>query len=1154
MIPDGQLRLPAPKVRDGRVSPSAPVPVTKTLAVATETDVTSEDGMSTNSEDVSLDSSPEDSRVSSAVGRSYGRNSSYYTYSEVSSSRETLVGAREQTGPRFDGDTDEDDESTDSATSSQFSPPPPTAGRIGGGVSQVEQTHFPKTDGRATVEKELDETFSSEEVSDIPSAPPFSGAAEESEEIKPETSSVQVSEVKTGDCVESRKTGHFNRPSAASESSGPPDQHPARLPTFHASSRGPWHAVVSYDACVRLCLHAWSTGCMEAPMFLENECALLREAFGLQQLLLQSEEELLAKRSSQAAHEGVAPKQKKNIGKMKVQVRRVKTVMDGPTGCSISSLKPSLIKFEKIRIHFSNMSTRLFSGWRALRKIHVRVPANGSSLPRQSLAYVHASTQYLKQVSGLLKTGVTSLRNNSTSYDVVQETYSCKLRLKSLAEDDAIVMQPGSGESHVFFPDSRGDDLIVEILDPTGKDFGRVLVQLANISEDSAEKVRWWSVFREPEHQLVGRLQLYIDYSASFDDNSHLKCGSVAETVAYDLVLEVALKMQRFQQRNLLLYGSWKWLLEEFATYYGISDVYTKLRYLSYVMDVATPTSDCLHLVHDLLTPVIMKGNGKSALSHQENRILNEIKDQIEQILKLVFENYKSLDESSFSGMIDVVSSASGVPAPALTPAVKLYTLLHDVLSPEDQTNLCHYFQAAAKKRSRRHLGETDEFVANNSEPNFWDTSAMSSAYQKMTMVCKNVKNEIYTDIEIQNEDILPSFLDLPNLSASIYSTDLCNRLRAFLVACPPSGPSPTVAELVIATADFQRDLSNWNISPIQGGVDAKELFHLYIMIWIQDRRLSLLESLKLDKVKWSGVRTQHSTTPFVDEMYKRLNETIQDYHVIISRWPEYIFVLESAIADVEKATVEALEKQYADVLSPLKENLAPKKLSFKYVQKLTKRSVIAYVVPDELGILLNSMKRMLDVLRPNIEAKFKAWSSCIPDGGNAAPGDRLSEVTVMLRAKFRSYLQAVVEKLVENSKLQKATMLKKILQDSKESVGESDIRSKMNNLKEQLTNTVNHLHSVCETHVFIALSRGYWDRMGQIVLSFLENRKENRAWYKGSRVAVSILDDTFAAQMQQLLGNSLREQDLEPPRSIMEVRSILCKDTADNKAKSFYY
>lgn len=58
----------------------------------------------------------------------------------------------------------------------------------------------------------------------------------------------------------------------------------------------------------------------------------------------------------------------------------------------------------------------------------------------------------------------------------------------------------------------------------------------------------------------------------------------------------------------------------------------------------------------------------------------------------------------------------------------------------------------------------------------------------------------------------LYSFLDLPNLSACIYSNELCNRLRAFLIACPPTGPSPPVAELVIATADFQRDLNSWKI------------------------------------------------------------------------------------------------------------------------------------------------------------------------------------------------------------------------------------------------------------------------------------------------------------------------------------------------------
>lgn len=45
------------------------------------------------------------------------------------------------------------------------------------------------------------------------------------------------------------------------------------------SGQGPWYSVIAYDACVRLCLHSWARGCMEAPVFLDNECALLRDAF-----------------------------------------------------------------------------------------------------------------------------------------------------------------------------------------------------------------------------------------------------------------------------------------------------------------------------------------------------------------------------------------------------------------------------------------------------------------------------------------------------------------------------------------------------------------------------------------------------------------------------------------------------------------------------------------------------------------------------------------------------------------------------------------------------------------------------------------------------------------------------------------------------------
>ncbi|XWS21422.1 hypothetical protein CRYUN_Cryun30bG0053700 [Craigia yunnanensis] len=1207
--------LPPPaKFRSGHL-PASAIPVTSitvTGSVEDDSASASENDVTTHSEEdtvyggrYSLDSSPQDERIPNAIAHRYGNpaqrrpryaTASDYTYSDVSSSMETLMGGRGgNLGDRLgrgngrypagrDGFTEED-ESSDSAGSSEFSTT--QAGSINGRIPRsrayVSEGYVSSVPSRINVESAAEKNLNSRKLQlekfsddDIPSAPPFSSSVQE---VKQDTEHIPASEIESTQCAadshdpktfksmsgvkpehdrNNRKSDEFVRSGAGAEaataSSG---GHPARIPTFHASALGPWHAVIAYDACVRLCLHAWAKGCMEAPMFLENECALLRDTFGLQQVLLQSEEELMAKHSSELTSEAAAPKPKKIIGKLKVQVRKVKTTLDRPTGCSMSSLSLSapVIKLETIRYHLSNFQSTLSSRWQALRKIRVapRLPAS-RSFSRQSLAYMHAGTQCIKQVSGLLKIGVTSLRNSSSSYEVVQETYSCTLRLKSATEEDSIRMQPGSSETHVFFPDSFGDDLIVEVQDSKGKHFGRVLAQVATIAEDSTDKLRWWSIYREPEHEPVGKLQLYINYSTSSDDNSHLKCGSVAETVAYDLVLEVAMKVQHFQQRNLQLYGSWKWLLTEFASYYGVSDVYTKLRYLSYVMDVATPSADCLTLVHELLMPVVMKGHNKRTLSHQENRILGETKDQIEQILSLVFENYKSLDESSFSGIMDVFKPATGLAAPALEPAVKLYTLLHDILSPEAQTNLCHYFQAAARKRSRRHLAETDEFVTTNNEPNFMDPAAMSTAYQKMTFLCRNIKNEIFTDIEIHKQHILPSFIDLPNLSASIYSTELCSRLCAFLLACPPSGPSPPVAELVIATADFQLDLTSWNISHVKGGVDAKELFHLYIMIWIQDKRQSLLESCKLDKVKWSGVRTQHSTTPFVDEMYDRLRDTLNDYEVIICRWPEYIFVLENAISDVEKAIVEALDKQYADVVSPLKENLAPKKFGLKYMQKLAKRSVCSYTVPDELGILLNSMKRMLDVLRTKIETQFKSWGSCIPDGGKTAPGERLSEVTVMLRTKFRGYLQAVVEKLAENTKLQNSTKLKKILQDSKETVGESDIRGRMQPLKEQLTSTINHLHTVFETHVFVAICRWYWDRMGQDVLSFLENRKENRSWYKASRIAVSILDDTFASQMQQLVGNALPEKDLEPPRSIMEVRSMLCKDAHNHKDNSYYY
>lgn len=168
--------------------------------------------------------------------------------------------------------------------------------------------------------------------------------------------------------------------------------------------------------------------------------------------------------------------------------------------------------------------------------------------------------------------------------------------------------------------------------------------------------------------------------------------------------------------------------------------------------------------------------------------------------------------------------------------------------------------------------------------------------------------------------------------------------------------------------------------------------------------------------------------------------------------------------------------------------------------------------------------------------------------------GEQMNGITVMLRTKYKSFLQAIVEKLLDNTHVQRTTKLKRILQDTKEAGGENEIRERMQPLNVQLMDTISRLHDIFTSRIFVAICRGFWDRMGQEVLNFLENRKENRSWYKGSCFALGILDDTFASQMQTLQGHTLQEKDLEPPRCIMEARSMLSRDIPDGADSSSYY
>lgn len=79
-----------------------------------------------------------------------------------------------------------------------------------------------------------------------------------------------------------------------------------------------------------------------------------------------------------------------------------------------------------------------------------------------------------------------------------------------------------------------------------------------------------------------------------------------------------------------------------------------------------------------------------------QKSLLLDCETQIESLLANVFENYKALDENSPTGLADLFGPVQDSAAPALAPAVEVYTFLHDILSQDAQTMLRNYLQVSA--------------------------------------------------------------------------------------------------------------------------------------------------------------------------------------------------------------------------------------------------------------------------------------------------------------------------------------------------------------------------------------------------------------------------------------------------------------------------
>ncbi|KAF3320916.1 Cellulose synthase-like protein D3 [Carex littledalei] len=98
--------------------------------------------------------------------------------------------------------------------------------------------------------------------------------------------------------------------------------------------------MVAYEACNRLCMNACKSGCTQVAEFLQDECVVLRNAFGIQKFLLQPKgQHSYVARISYEKEATSNPKGKKVIEKIEVEVKKIRNSPQKSTLRNISSLR-----------------------------------------------------------------------------------------------------------------------------------------------------------------------------------------------------------------------------------------------------------------------------------------------------------------------------------------------------------------------------------------------------------------------------------------------------------------------------------------------------------------------------------------------------------------------------------------------------------------------------------------------------------------------------------------------------------------------------------------------------------------------------------------------------------------------------------------------
>ena len=661
---------------------------------------------------------------------------------------------------------------------------------------------------------------------------------------------------------------------------------------------------------------------------------------------------------------------------------------------------------------------------------------------------------------------------------------------------------------------------------------------------------------------------------------------------AYDILLRAALQAIDFNQRSLRVHGEWAWLLHEFARARSISVQHCTIQYLWWVMQAATPTVDCFHVLLERLPGVLEAGlvQGKlqkyskdSHLSAQEHTTLSDVLLRVDRLLCLTFSSVKSLSDAAPLGLLDGHQAVppEQLPAPSLSLAVELFGQLHDPLVGYTQSLLRELLQDSAHKRFKSlHRDAEDAFFLGGDAPA--DTGI---AYQQIGKLCTLLKGELELDQQLHQKGVLPSYIDFPRVSAQQYCEDIYLSVGQLLRKHPPRKPKESVLHLLLSIGGFEAELLRWGLE-IPADRSASGLFKEFVAGWMKDDVAALCARCqpgaigvsaaprigaaddaaafeRLGRLSGAGGGGRSAAiSATVGEVCQELRHALEKYRKLIKRWPEWapslekvcsktLWELNRAIDGSWQALAETAPRPCMDIgnLTPSSKGSLLQRLKLKRAPQTDGR-----LTPAEL-LHLNSLKFVLNEIPALRETLHGACGGLV---GEVSPslGKQFGHVETEYRNVYTRVISESVAKLAAGPTGQLYGMLKGAARAKPEELQDSSAQDLAGPCTEEAASILDYHATHLFEGVWRDVARGLWNHCAGQVLRFVEKLQRSHSARGGKSrwhchilagETTQVLEGFFEAALRRKLGQNLRTRDLEPPRMAKELRERVSTNGAEN-------